>query len=118
MKMLIVITVFTVMSILFVSGTLFLSSLLQTRRPTPEKLTTYECGPPPFGEAWRQMNLHYYIFALLFVLFDVEAVFLYPVALAARAVGWWAFGEVVVFIAILLAGYVYAWRAGGLEWER
>jgi NADH:ubiquinone oxidoreductase subunit 3 (subunit A) len=98
--------------------TLLISRFLRPSNPTPEKLETYECGPPTFSQAWRQMNLHYYIFALMFVLFDVEALFLFPVALVAKQVGWYGFVETVIFIGILVAGLIYAWRIGGLEWER
>ena len=90
---------------------------IRPKRPDPIKTATYECGvETEEGDAWGQFNVRYYIFALLFVVFDVEAVFLYPWAVAYRQLGLFAFVEAVVFVAILLVGYVYAWRRRALEW--
>lgn|SRR5215471_2942071 len=108
---------FTLMGFAFVASTLMLSRLLRPSAPTPEKLETYECGPLPIGDAWRQFNMHYYLFALLFVVFDVEVAFLFPWALAYRQVGLFAVVEMIVFVGILLFGLLYAWRRGALEWE-
>lgn len=116
--MLIVLISFSVLGTAFIAVTMLISRLLRPSNPTPEKADTYECGAPTFSQAWRQMNLHYYIFALLFVLFDVEALFLFPVALVAKQMGWYGFVETVIFLGILVAGLIYAWRVGGLEWER
>lgn len=87
------------------------------RRPDPIKSATYECGVETEGDAWGQFNVRYYLFALLFVVFDVEAVFLYPWAVAFRQLGLFAFVEAVLFVGILLVGYVYAWRRKALEWQ-
>lgn len=108
---------FTLMGFAFVASTLILSRLLRPSAPNPDKLETYECGPLPFGDAWRQFNLHYYMFALLFVVFDVEAAFLYPWAVAYRFEGLFAVGEMLVFVGILAFGWLYAWRRGAMEWE-
>lgn len=120
-KMLIVLIVFTVMGLAFIATTLFVSRLLRPSNPTPVKLEAYECGPQPFSSAWRQMNFHYYTFPLLFVLFDVESAFLFPVAVIAssmlKGMQVVVFVEILVFVAILVAGWFYAWRVGGLEWE-
>ena len=89
---------------------------IRPRRPNPIKEDTYECGVETVGDALGQFHVRYYVFALLFVLFDVEAVFLYPWAVAFRQLGLFAFVEAVLFIAILLVGYVYAWRRRALEW--
>ncbi|WP_218079343.1 NADH-quinone oxidoreductase subunit A [Anthocerotibacter panamensis] len=78
--------------------------------------TTYESGIEPRGDSWIQFNIRYYMFALAFVIFDVETVFLYPWAVAFDKVGLLAFLEALVFIAILVIGLVYAWRKGALEW--
>src|SRR5215471_3522395 len=108
---------FTLMGFAFVASTLMLSRLLRPSAPTPEKLETYECGPLPVGDAWRQFNMHYYLFALLFVIFDVEAAFLFPWALAFRKVGAYAVAEMIIFVAILGLGLAYAWRRNAIEWE-
>src|SRR5256714_13632454 len=101
---------FTGVGFAFVGGTLFLARLARPSAPNPEKLSTYECGPLPFGDSWRQFNMHYYIYALLFVIFDVEAAFLFPWALAYKAVGAYAVAELYIFIALLIAGWADAWR--------
>ena len=87
------------------------------RRPYPEKLTTYESGITPFMDAHQKFSIRYYIIAMLFLIFDIEAVFLYPWAVAYGSIGLYGLIEVLVFIAILLVGYVYAWKKGALEWE-
>jgi NADH-quinone oxidoreductase subunit A len=110
--------VFVVVGVLFVGGTLFVSRLIRPSKPSPEKLESYECGPEPFDQAWKQMNLHYYVFMILFVLFDVEAAFLFPIALVFRKLGWFAFFEVLLFVVLLFAGWIYAKRVGAFEWER
>jgi NADH-quinone oxidoreductase subunit A len=89
---------------------------LRPKRPDPIKEDTYECGVETEGDALGQFHVRYYVIALLFVLFDVEAVFLYPWAVAYRQLGLFAFVEALIFIAILLIGYVYAWRRRALEW--
>ncbi|NJN75064.1 MAG: photosynthetic/respiratory NAD(P)H-quinone oxidoreductase subunit C [Synechococcaceae cyanobacterium RL_1_2] len=82
-----------------------------------EKRTTYESGMEPYGGAWIQFNIRYYMFALVFVVFDVETVFLYPWAVAFNELGLLAFIEALIFIAILVIALVYAWRKGALEWS-
>lgn len=90
---------------------------IRPKRPDPIKEATYECGvETEGGDAWGQFNVRYYVFALLFVVFGVEAVFLYPWAVAFRQLGLFAFVEAVLFVAILLVGYLYAWRRKALEW--
>lgn len=83
----------------------------------PARRTTYESGMEPIGGAWIQFNIRYYMFALVFVIFDVETVFLYPWAVAFSKLGLLAFIEALIFIAILVIGLVYAWRKGALEWS-
>ncbi|MFM7718717.1 MAG: NADH-quinone oxidoreductase subunit A [Actinomycetota bacterium] len=90
--------------------------LIAPRRPLPAKLTTYECGIDPVGEGWAQSQVRYYVFGFLFVIFDVEAVFLFPWARVFEDLGWQAVIEMGVFIAILGAGLLYAWRKGVLRW--
>jgi NADH:ubiquinone oxidoreductase subunit 3 (subunit A) len=102
----------------FVATMLPVWSLIRPRRASEEKLTTYECGENPTGSAWIQFNIRFYVFALVFVVFDVEAVFLLPWAVVFRRLGPLAFVEGLVFIAVLAVALVYVWRKGDLEWVR
>ncbi|MTH92774.1 MAG: NADH-quinone oxidoreductase subunit A [Actinobacteria bacterium] len=95
---------------------LWVSSLLRPNHPTREKLLPYESGVDPVGEGWSQSQIRYYVFALLFVVFDVEAVFLFPWATQLERYGSFGLIEMGVFIAVLLLGLVYAWRKGVLRW--
>ncbi len=104
--------------IVFALGGLVFWWLISPRRPTDEKLTTYECGEDPKGSAWVQFNIRFYVFALIFVVFDVEAAFLIPWAVVFRAIGPLAFIEGVVFILILAVALAYVWRKGDLAWVR
>ncbi|HEV8457962.1 MAG TPA: NADH-quinone oxidoreductase subunit A [Methylomirabilota bacterium] len=92
--------------------------ILRPSRFSEEKLTTYECGENPTGSAWIQFNIRFYVFALIFIIFDVEAVFLLPWAVVFRELGPLAFAEGVFFIAILVVALAYVWRKGDLEWVR
>ena len=83
----------------------------------PEKLTSYESGIEPMGDAWIQFQIRYYMFALVFVIFDIETVFLYPWAMSFNELSLSAFIEALVFVFILIIGLVYAWRKGALEWS-
>src|SRR5262245_27020508 len=91
---------------------------IRPRRFSEEKLTTYECGENPVGSAWVQFNIRFYVFALIFIIFDVEAEFLLPWAVVYRELGVLAFMEGLVFIAILVVALAYVWRKGDLEWVR
>ncbi len=102
--------------ICIVLALLGLSQLVQRRNPYREKLTTYECGIEPLSDSWSPFAIRYYIFALLFVLFDVEAVFLYPWAVIFRTMGFTGFIEMMIFVGVLLFGLFYAWAKGALEW--
>jgi len=93
------------------------SYIVRPKRQGVERRTTYESGMEPIGGAWIQFNIRYYMFALVFVIFDVEVVFLYPWAVAFNELGLLAFIEVLIFVAILVVGLVYAWRKGALEWS-
>jgi len=99
-----------------VGGTLLLNRLVAPRVPRYEKGMTYECGVDPVGGGWSQSTVRYYIFALLFVIFDVEAVFLFPWALVFEKLGLFAFVEMMIFVFILALGLVYAWRKKVLDW--
>jgi NADH-quinone oxidoreductase subunit A len=93
-----------------------LSVLLGPRNPTPEKLAPYECGMPAVGDARERQSVKFYLVAMIFLLFDIEVAFLYPWAMALRDLGWTGFVQVVLFFALLLAGYMYVWRKGALDW--
>lgn len=110
------IAAFLVVGVVFVSAAFFAAWLIRPRRPTSLKLDTYECGQPAFGRAWIQYNVKYYLYALVFVVFDVEAIFLFPWAISYRQLGLFAFVEMMVFISILLVGLAYAWKKGFLRW--
>lgn len=102
----------------FVFATLAISRLLQRYHPYSEKLSSYECGIELLvGDSWSPFAVRYYIYALLFVIFDVEAVFVYPWALVFRSLGKTGFAEMMIFIAVLLFGLLYAWAKGALEWS-
>ena len=112
------ILVFLVMGIGFLVVNLIVWRIIRPSRFSEEKLTTYECGENPTGSAWIQFNIRFYVFALIFIVFDVEAVFLLPWAVVFRQLGPLAFAEGLVFIAILVIALTYVWRKGDLEWVR
>jgi len=95
---------------------LILAWFLRPKKPNSIKNATYECGMETIGDTWVQFKAQYYIFALIFVVFDVEAVFIFPWAVAYNKLGLYAFIEMVLFILILLGGLLYAWRKEALEW--
>ena len=96
---------------------LLLARWLSPKKPGASKTSAYECGLPSSGDPWVQFRVQYYLYALLFVIFDVEIAFLYPWALVWKSLGWVAVIEMAVFIMILAVGLAYAWRKGVLEWD-
>jgi NADH-quinone oxidoreductase subunit A len=111
------IMVFIVLSLLFGIWTLGISALVQPKYPEPEKLSAYECGSEPFSDARMPFPVRYYIFAMLFVIFDIEVIFLYPWAVVFTKIELIGLIEMLVFIGLFLVAYVYAWRKGALEWD-
>jgi len=117
---------FFVAGVIFILVTLLVSRLIRPHRPNPEKLTTYESGEEPVGPAWTQFNVRFYIVALIFLLFEVEIVFLFPwstifankelMVATGGAWGWYAVIEMVIFIFVLALGLAYAWVNGHLDW--
>src|SRR5579863_9612218 len=95
---------------------LLLSSVVGWRRPTKVKSQPYECGITPTGDARSPFSVKFYLVAILFILFDVEAIFLYPWAFIFRDLHWFGFVEMLMYILILLAGYIYLWKKGALDW--
>lgn len=106
-----------IVAFIFPFTALIASSLVQTRRLTNEKLSPYECGMDTIGKTWVQFKTSYFLYALAFVVFDVETVFIYPWAVKFQQLGLAAFVEMFVFIGILLVALVYAWKKGALAWK-
>lgn len=103
-------------------GFVILSQLIGKKRPTPEKMTPYECGVDPISSSRQRYSVRFYLIAMLFILFDIEVVFLYPWAklfreFVAEGAGKFLFGEMVFFLGVLTLGLVYVWRRGALEWD-
>ncbi len=108
--------IFLIIGVIVPIVPLVFSRLVAPRKPNPIKQSTYECGIETVGDSWVQFKAQYYIFALIFLVFDVETVFLFPWALSIKQLPLFVVLEGVLFIAILVAGLVYAWRKGMLEW--
>jgi NADH-quinone oxidoreductase subunit A len=107
---------FAVIAVLFPIAAVVVASFLRPKRPTSVKSSTYECGIETTGPTWVRFKAQYYLYALVFVVFDVETAFLYPWAAAYNQLTAFALVEMFVFLAILLVGLAYAWRKGALEW--
>ena len=103
-------------AILFPLAAMFMAFLVRTKKAGPVKKSTYECGLETIGETWVRFRVQYYIYALVFVVFDIETVFLYPWAVAYNQLGLFALVEMFIFLGILVGGLLYAWRKGVLEW--
>lgn len=109
--------VYATIVILFPFLALGAAWLLRPKKPNPVKRETYECGVQTIGETWVQFRAQYYVYALVFVAFDIEAAFMFPWAVAYDKLGLWALAEAFLFLAILTVGLVYAWRKGALRWQ-
>lgn len=110
------VAIFLAAAALLVGALLGVGSVLRPRRPSVQKHIPYESGVDPVGDGWSQSQIRYYVFALLFVIFDVEAVFIFPWATRLEIYGGFGLWEMLVFIAILALGLIYAWRKGVLRW--
>lgn len=110
--------IFLMIGVVFVIGGFVTSRLLRPFRPNYEKLTTYECGEEAVGSSWVQFNIRFYVVALIFIIFDVEILFLFPWATIYKQLGGFALIEAMIFVGILLVGLAYAWVKGDLEWVR
>ncbi|XID91144.1 NADH-quinone oxidoreductase subunit A [Paenibacillaceae bacterium WGS1546] len=113
----VIVSVFLVLGILFPIFVLWLGSKLRPAKPTEGKQTTYESGNQPVGDSQIRFNVRYYLYALMFVVFDVETVFLYPWAVAYNKLGLFALVEMLIFVGLLLVGLVYAWRKKVFKWN-
>ncbi len=110
------IALFVLLSPIFPAAPVIINYLLGPKKPNPIKQDTYECGIETVGSSWIQFKVQYYIYALVFVIFDIEAVFLFPIAAAYGQLSLFAVGATVLFIFLLADGLVYAWSRGVLEW--
>jgi NADH-quinone oxidoreductase subunit A len=111
------VVIFLGLIVAFAVVSLGMATVLRPARPYAAKLENYECGAEPIGQAWVQFPVGFYLVALVFIIFDALAVFLFPWALVLRAFGLWAVGTMALFIGILSLGWVYAYREGILEWK-
>jgi NADH-quinone oxidoreductase subunit A len=110
------VAIFAGAAVVLVALMLGLGSLLRPNRPSPQKSIAYESGSDPIGDGWSQSQIRYYVFALLFVMFDVETVFILPWAVRVKELGTYGLAEATAFILILALGLLYAWRKGVLRW--
>lgn len=106
------------MAIGFGGVSVLLGRLLGPKNPSPEKSAPYECGMPAVGDARERQSVRFYLIAMIFLLFDIEVAFLYPWALALRSLGWTGYMQVVLFTLVLVAGYVFVWKKGALDWSQ
>jgi NADH:ubiquinone oxidoreductase subunit 3 (subunit A) len=106
-----------VVGVLAMAGLMGANALMAPRRRSPDKDLPYECGIPPAPFTWSQIHIRYYLFAILFLIFDVEAVFLFPWVLVFLDGASWVFYEMILFIAVLLFGVLYGWKKGVLQWR-
>ena len=105
------------LSTAFVVLPMLVSRVTGTHNPTAEKLSEYECGFPAFEDSRSQFDVRFYLVAILFIIFDLEAAFLFPWAVSLKEIGWLGWGAMMVFLAELALGLAYAWKKGALEWE-
>lgn len=112
------ILVFAVLVVGFTATALVLPRIFGVQKPTQVKLEPYESGMRPIGTARERYSIQFYLIAMLFLLFDVEAIFLFPWAVVYRELALFGFMEMLIFIIVILAGFIYAWKKGALEWER
>ena len=109
--------IFVLFSLVFPLLPIILAYFVAPKKPSESKNASYECGLESRGDAWIQFRIQYYLYALIFIVFDIETIFIYPWAVAFKQLGRFAFIEMILFIAILSVGLVYAWRKNILEWE-
>ncbi len=112
------ILIFFIIGVVFTAGGIITAYMIRPNRNYAEKLTSYECGEEPVGSSWVKFNIRFYVIALIFLIFEVETVFLFPWAVAYREIGMFAYVEALIFLVILGVGYVYVWKKGDLEWDK
>ena len=111
------ILVFLIIGLVMGAVPIILSMIVAPRRPDPAKNAPYECGFEPFEDARFPFDVRFYLVAILFILFDLETAFLAPWAVSLRKIGWFGFGSMMIFLSVLVIGFIYEWKKGGLEWE-
>ena len=111
------ILLFIIVALVIGVAPLALGKLLGPNRPDPEKLSPYECGFEAFEDARMKFDVRYYLIAILFILFDLEIAFLFPWAIVLQEIGFFGFMSMMLFLAILVVGFIYEWKKGALEWE-
>lgn len=111
------ILIFILVGVAFGVLLVLLGRLLGKSNPTKDKLAAYECGFDAFGDARAPFNVRFYLIAILFILFDLETAFLFPWAVVLHKISWEGFWAMMVFLAILIVGFIYEWKKGALEWE-
>jgi NADH-quinone oxidoreductase subunit A len=110
--------IFVLVGAILIAFALFLQKLIAPSRPSKEKMSTYECGEVPEGSAWVQFNIRFYVIALVFLIFEVEVVFLFPWAVVFKELRLLAFVEMAIFLLVLIVGLIYVWRKGDLDWVK
>src|SRR5659263_442837 len=110
------VVIFTIIGVVFVAVSLFMSRMVRPSNKTKEKLSTYECAEKPIGDARVNFNIQYYLIVIVFLIFDVEVLFLYPWAVRFKHLGPLGFFEMILFIEVLIIGLAYAWKKEALEW--
>jgi NADH-quinone oxidoreductase subunit A len=113
-----IILIFFIIGFVFVAAGLAAAAVIRPSKPNPVKNSTYECGEIPVGEPWIKFNPRFYVVALVFIIFDVELVLLFPWAVVFKQLGWFAFISMAIFLVILFLGLVYDWGKGYLEWDK
>lgn len=108
--------ILTLAAIVFSAGGILVSKIFVKGSENLQKGQAYECGVPTIGQTWLQLHVGYYLFALIFLIFDVELVFLYPWATVVKEIGWMAFLDIIIFFFILFLGFLYAHKKGALKW--
>lgn len=111
------IAVFILIALAMGAAPLILSMLVATQKPDPEKLSAYECGFEAFEDSRMQFDVRFYLVAILFILFDLETAFMFPWAIVLKDIGIFGFIEMMLFLFVLVVGYIYAWKKGALQWE-
>ena len=109
--------IFLIIAVVFPLLPILLAQVVAPKKPNPIKTASYECGVETKGDSWVQFKAQYYIYALIFVVFDIEIIFIYPWAVAYRQMGFFAFVEMLIFLGILAFGLIYAWKKNVLEWK-
>jgi NADH-quinone oxidoreductase subunit A len=113
-----IVLLFFIIGILFVAASIISASIIRPSHPNPVKNSTYECGEEPIGSPWIRFNSRFYVIALVFIIFDVELVLLFPWAVVFKELGWYSFAAMLVFLFILVVGLAYDWSKGYLDWEK